>query len=141
MDCVNIHQYNTRLCCCHTMSQVYTGFVNAVLRQVRSDNDGLCQKVTVHKLIHFFVADPFRRKRRFVLSGRHLGRSMMSRGSKPGRPSRLTQSASSSSLRDALRRQNSRADFDINNVVIPYGATAAATLIDRHEYKEIITPK
>jgi len=44
-------------------------------------------------------------------------------------------------LKDALRRQNSRADFDINNVVIPYSATAAAALIDRHEYKEIITPK
>ena len=87
------------------------------------------------------VADGFRRKRRFGLRGRHLGRSVTAGRSKPGRPSRLTQSASSSSLRDALRRQNSRADFDINNVVIPYHATAAATVIDRHEYKEIVTPK
>jgi len=87
------------------------------------------------------ITDAFRRKRRFGLSGRHLGRSVTGVSSKPGRPSRLTQSASSSSLRDALRRQNSRADFDINNVVIPYGATAAASLIDRHEYKEIVTPK
>jgi len=87
--------------------------------------------------------DGFRRKRRFGLSGRRLGRSVAVLRCKPGRPSRgrLTQSASSSSLRDALRRQNSRADFDINNVVIPYGATAAATLIDRQEYKEIVTPK
>ena len=89
----------------------------------------------------FGLTDVFRRKRRFGLSGRHLGRSVAARSNKPGRPPRLTQSASSSSLRDALRRQNSRADFDINNVVIPYGATAAATLIDRQEYKEIVTPK
>ena len=89
------------------------------------------------------VTDAFRRKRRFGLSGRRLGRSVAAAvgHSKSGRPSRLTQSASSSSLRDALRRQNSRVDFDINNVVIPYGATAAATLIDRQEYKEIVTPK
>ena len=90
------------------------------------------------------VTDAFRRKRGFGLSGRRLGRSVAVGHCRPGRPSssRLTQSASSSSLRDAaVRRQNSRADFDINNVVIPYGATAAATLIDRQEYKEIVTPK
>jgi len=87
------------------------------------------------------ATEAFRRKRRFGLSRRRLGRSVTLSSSKPGRPSRLTQSASSSSLRDALRRQNSRTDFDINNVVIPYGVTPAATVIDRHEYKEIITPK
>ena len=95
---------------------------------------------TVVQLSDRRVADAFRRKRRFGLGGRHLGRSVTCGSSKPGRPSRLTQSASASSLKE-LRRQNSRVDFDINNVFIPHGATAAGTLIDRHEYKEIITPK
>ena len=96
---------------------------------------------TVIDVSHLCAADAFRRKRRFGLSGRHLGRSMTGGSSKPGRPSRLTQSASSASLNHALRRQNSRADFDINSVVIPYSATAAPSVIDRQEYKEIITPK
>ena len=95
----------------------------------------------VNMITGICCSDAFRRRRRFGLSGRRLGRSVTGVGSKPGRPPRLTQSASSASLRDALRRANSRADFDINNVVIPYGATAAASLIDRHEYKEIVTPK
>ena len=53
----------------------------------------------------------------------------------------LTNSASSATLKDSLRRQNfNRSTFDINNIVIPFNTSSAARL-EILQYKEIITPK
>jgi hypothetical protein len=81
------------------------------------------------------VADALRYRNRV----KRLGRSTAGTGLKPGRPPRLSQSASSASLKDTLRRQCSSSVFDINNVVIPYSATVSR--VEKLEYKEILTPK
>lgn len=50
------------------------------------------------------------------------------------------QSRRSSLLYDASRRRRGESAFDINNIVIPY-SMAAATRVERLQYKEILTPK
>jgi hypothetical protein len=88
-----------------------------------------------------------RRKKRLGLATKRLGRSATAASLKSvGRPPRLSQSAGSASLKDALRRQSTsgstRTMFDINNVIIPYhGAPASAARLEILQYKEIDTPK
>lgn len=43
-------------------------------------------------------------------------------------------------LHEMMRRRRGESAFDINNIVIPY-SMAAATRVERLQYKEIITPK
>lgn len=43
-------------------------------------------------------------------------------------------------LHEMMRRRRGESAFDINNIVIPY-SMAAATRVERLQYKEILTPK
>ena len=43
-------------------------------------------------------------------------------------------------MKEALKKRRGESAYDINNIVIPY-SMAAATRVERLQYKEIITPR
>ena len=59
-------------------------------------------------------------------------------------PSPLATNGPSSSFKEqkdaVLRKRRGENDYDINNIVIPY-SIAAATRVEKLQYKEIVTPK
>jgi len=74
---------------------------------------------------------------------RHIGRVGSSNDLHSGDSSGLGSSSQSQmwkELKEGMRRKRGESAYDINNIVIPY-SIAAATRVERLQYKEILTPK
>ncbi|KAK2166094.1 hypothetical protein LSH36_42g08002 [Paralvinella palmiformis] len=83
------------------------------------------------------------RKQKMLESLRHIGRVGSSNDLHSGDSSGLGSSSQSQmwkELKEGMRRKRGESAYDINNIVIPY-SIAAATRVERLQYKEILTPK